>query len=167
MKRASIFFLFPLLLVFFIACSEKEEPKSLHIGTWESKVFVDSLNYWVIETLEFTSDSTFNIQTTVRLTEDGDDLGYRDILMGDYILNGRDFIYFIEEGFRMSRFYTTSEPPFYVPKDQLRPFLVDFSEPNGPTELMFFEGQNQMKISYECPSFDGKCPITKIYVERN
>lgn len=167
MKRVSITFLVPLLLVFLFACNEGEEPNRPLIGTWESNVFVDSLNYWVIETLEFTSDSTFISQTTVRLTEDGEDLGFRGILRGDYTLNGNDFNYSINGGYEMSRLFTTSEPPFYVPKDQLRPFVIDFSVPNGYTELMFSEDQNQIEISYGCPSYDGDCPNTKIYLKEN
>lgn len=167
MRPIVISFFFFSVFVLCISCKEEEEPKSPLIGSWESNVFVDSLNYWVVETLNITSDSTFISETTVRATKEGNDLGYRNILIGEYTFNGINFDYSIEEGFRMSMFYTTIEPPFFVPKDKLRPFLVDFSEPNGPTELIFSEGQNQMEISYECPSFDGICPITKIYVKRN
>ena len=80
------YFPFALVAVFaaLISCTENEEPISPLIGTWESRGFVDSLDLWFVETMEFKNDSVFDLTLTVRDTEIESTLGYR--LLGGTIL---------------------------------------------------------------------------------
>ena len=91
-----IFFPFAFLLFIsgLISCTENEKPVSPLVGTWENRVFIDSLDVWFVETMEFKNDSIFDLNITVRESETGPDLGYRFMTTAWYSLGKNELTYY-------------------------------------------------------------------------
>lgn len=147
-----------------VSCSEEEEPISPLIGTWENRVYVDSLDYWFVESYSFKNDSVFDIEITVRQTESGPDLGYRMISTSWYNLDNNTFKYYY--AYALTHFSVDSEalPVYYAPKEELSATIVDFfGIPEGeltfsPDKKKFEFQENCLKLdpSMECIQFPSK-----------
>lgn len=109
-----------------VSCSEEEEPISPLIGTWENRVYVDSLEYWFVESYMFKNDSVFDLTETVRQAETGPELGYRLISTSWYNLEMGIFKYYYSDA--LFFFGGGSEVPrkYFVPKEELNLGIVDF-----------------------------------------
>lgn len=159
------YFHFALLAIFavLISCSEKEEPVSPLVGTWENRVFVDSLDVWFVETLEIKNDSLVDIIETVRPTETGPDLGYRLFMETKYSLEGEIFSYDYSNGNVISRFWETD--PLFVPKSELRPTVFDFVISESAA-LSFSTDFREMDFQPICYSyFEDDCLESKKFVK--
>jgi hypothetical protein len=127
--------IFPFAILALIAalfsCTDSEEPASPLIGTWEKRQFVDSLDLWFVDVMEFKNDSIFDLSSIVRETETGPTLGYRLVTTSWYNLDGNTFTYYYSDGL----FYfghLDGKAPLYVPKSELRPGVIDFfRKPEG------------------------------------
>lgn len=86
---------FALVVLFatLISCTENEEPISPLLGTWEKREFVDSLDLWFVDVMEFKNDSIFDLTSIVRDMETGPTLGYRMVTTAWYRLEGSTFTY--------------------------------------------------------------------------
>ena len=160
--------LFASIIAFsFFSCSEDEAPSSPLIGTWESRVYNDSLEYWFVESYTFKNDSIFDLQRTVRQTETGPDLGYQLLSTSWYQLNGSVFKYYYSDALMYSPVQTDGVSLPYVPKEELRPAIVDlFRIPE--TTLTFSQDRRQFELLMDC--FAGvNCsdPLKKIFVRAN
>lgn len=143
------YFPFALVAVFaaLISCTENEEPISPIIGTWESRVFVDSLDLWFVETLEFKNDSIFDLTITVRELETGPDLGFRLVTTSWYNLEGDTFKYYYSDV--LMYFGHHEEAPLYVPKSELNAGIVDFFRiPEGI--LTFSSDRRRFQFQENC-----------------
>lgn len=151
------YFPFALLAVFavLISCTEKEEPVSPLVGKWENRVFVDSLDFWVVETFEIKNDSVFEHSITVRQSENGANLGYRSFSEGKYLQAGNDVsLNFLAE--YMYRQRENSEV-YYVPKNELGPVIVEriFSS----VKITLNSNLDELNYQINCfPPFD-KSPV--------
>jgi hypothetical protein len=146
MKTAlSVSALFLILSIF--SCSESEDPRSPLIGTWENRTYIDSLDIWFVESYTFKNDSLFDLKSTVREIETGTDLGYRLISTAWYNLEGDIFQYYYSDG--LFYFPTERNAPLYVPKEELRPGVIDFFRiPKGT--LSFSNNQRQFTFQENC-----------------
>lgn len=157
----SIFYLIVLVFVIgLVGCSEEEEPRSPLIGTWESRVYVDSLDYWFVESYAFKNDSIFDIEWTVRNTETGPDLGYRMTAASWYELEEDTFKYYYSD-------VLMEFESLYVPKEELKPAIVDFFRIPQAT-LTFSQDRRQFELQVGCfqPSPGTDCVDfpAKVYV---
>lgn len=136
----------------FISCTENEEPASPLLGTWEKREFVDSLDLWFVDVMEFKNDSVFDLTGIVRAAETGPTLGYRLLTTGWYNLDGETFTYYYSDGL----FYfgpVDGDSPFYVAKSELRPGVVDFfRRPEGV--LTFSSDRRMFQLLPNCFSFN-------------
>ena len=151
----SLFYLAAVVLALgLLSCSsEEEEPISPMIGTWENRVFVDSLDYWFVESYMFKNDSIFDIEWTVRQTETGPDLGYRMIATSWYNLDENIFKYYYSDVLFYWRVDNDSAPTYYVPKGDLQPAVVDFFRiPEGI--LTFTADKRKFEFRENCIQFD-------------
>jgi len=113
--KYSVLFLALFAIVFgFSSCQEDDEllPTQLE-GVWEERSFVDSLDYWVVNTIDFDRNGTYQARTTVRDSENGPDLGHRFYFDTKYDWDTKILTYFPNEGY----FLNTSK--FYTPKAKL------------------------------------------------
>lgn len=158
------YFPFALLAVFsaLISCTEKEEPVSPLVGTWENRIFVDSLDVWFVETLEIKNDTLFDNFQTVRDTEDGPDLGYRFFSEARYSFEGNIFSFYASSDFYM--YGIADSRPLFMPKSKLGPVMVErFSE---SAELTLSSNFKEMDYQYICPEvFEEYCPDNKRFVK--
>lgn len=119
------FFPFALVatLAAFISCTENDEPRNPLIGIWEHREFVDSLDVWYVETLDFKNDSVFEQYLTVRQTEEGANLGYRQYSEAKYSQDAErvSFRFFSEFMFRT----VEDSDILFVPKNELGPVIVE------------------------------------------
>lgn len=156
MKKYLPFALFAAFAAF-ISCAENEEPVSPLIGTWEKREFVDSLDLWFVDVMEFKNDSIFDLTSIVRDTETGPTLGYRMVTTSWYNLDGETFTYYYSGGL----FYFgpwDRDKPFYVAKSELRPGVIDFfRRPEGV--LTFSDNRRKFQFLENCFSFnnEGDC----------
>ncbi len=154
MKYLSLFSLL-LLSCSFTACDDDNEelPNQL-VGTWENRSFVDSVNYWVVNTLEFKNDSVYQYRTTVRDSENGPDLGYRFFYDDNYEWNGNTFTYSPD----LAAWIDHREEDFYVPKQELLAGIIDFF--GIPTAAISFR-DNRTKMIYQenCPKEFLPCDV--------
>ncbi|WP_111671666.1 hypothetical protein [Algoriphagus litoralis] len=144
---------FALVVVFatLISCTENDEPLSPLIGTWEKREFVDSLDLWFVDVLEFKNDSIFDLTTVVRDMETGPTLGYRMITTAWYRLEGANFTYYYSDGLFHSA-PLDGEFPFYVPQSELRPGVIDFFiKPEGV--LTFSSDRRMFQFQPNCFAF--------------
>lgn len=91
--KTAFTFVFAFLLLSLVSCSDQVDPRSPFIGTWEYRNYVDSLDIWFVERSQFKNDSLFDLESTVRQTETGKDLGYRMTTTSWYNLEGNTFQY--------------------------------------------------------------------------
>ncbi len=129
------------------ADSEDEGPLSPLIGDWESRSYSDSLEVWFVDTYTFRNDSIFDITSSVRTTEIGEDLGYRMISTSWYNLEGDIFQYYYADA--LIYFGGGENAPLYVPKKDLSPGIVDFFRiPKG--KLTFSNDLRQFTFQEDC-----------------
>lgn len=141
----AVFFAFFVLSI--VSCSDEEEPRSPLIGTWENRNYVDSLELWFVNTYNFRNDSIFDITSTVRETEIGNDLGYRLISTAWYNLESDIFQYYYDDG--LFHFGGGEDDPLYVPKKDLKPGIIDFFRiPKG--KLTFSNDYSQFTFQEDC-----------------
>ena len=130
-----------------ISCSDAEEPRSPLIGTWESRNYSDSLEVWFVDSYSFRNDSLFDITSTVRESEIGEDLGYRLVSTSWYNLEGDIFQYYYDDA--LIHFGGGEKAPLYVPKKDLSPGIVDFFRvPKG--KLTFSSDLRQFTFQEDC-----------------
>lgn len=126
---------FALVVVFatLISCTENEEPLSPLIGTWEKREFVDSLDLWFVDIMEFKNDSIFEISGVVRDSETGPTLGYTLVATSWYNFDGNTFKYYYSDALIHFYFPMGEEDAVrYVPKSELKPVIIDFfRKPEG------------------------------------
>ncbi len=143
---------FVLLAAFssFASCTENEEPVSPLLGNWEHREYVDSLDVWIIETMEVKNDSIFDLKVTVRDTETGPTLGYQMITTAWYDLAGETFRYYYADGlYYFGSIDDIEDPILYVPKEELTPGIVDFFRiPEGV--LTFSEDRRSFQFQPDC-----------------
>lgn len=142
---------FPFALVAIISvlvsCAENEEPISPLMGTWENRNFVDSLDLWFVETMEFKNDSIFDLTQSFRNSEMGQDLGYRLMATSWYNFKDSTFKYYYSEG--IFHFSTPRNPALYVPKSELRVGVIDiFRIPEGV--LTFLSNGKKFRFQEDC-----------------
>ena len=129
------------------SCTDVEEPRSALFGTWENRNYVDSLEVWFVNTYQFRNDSLFDVTSTVRETEIGEDLGYRLISSAWYNFDGDIFQYYYDDG--LFHFGGRDDDPLYVPKKDLKPGIVDFFRiPKG--KLTFSSDLRQFTFQEDC-----------------
>lgn len=113
---------FPIALVavfaVLVACTENEEPVNPLIGTWENREFVDSLDVWLVETIEIKSDNVFEQYITVRQTEKGVNLGYRSLSQGLYSKVGIELDLRFMNDFNYRNALNVDD--LFAPKEELR-----------------------------------------------
>lgn|GEM_PF-2066615 len=154
-------------LIFSCNSDQDEEPLGPLIGEWESRAYVDSLGLWSVETLDFLTDSTYQLRQTFRESEFGSDLGYRFIYNFDYHLENEIIDYQFIDGFEVYMFPHPDIGPLYAPFEDLREFLIDFSFGDTYAEWSLSENQLELDLSFSCPSYDGNCPVLKKYERSN
>lgn len=146
MKKYFPFALIALLTVF-ISCTEDEEPMGPLIGIWEHREFVDSLDVWMVESMEFKNDSIFDINMTFRDSETGPELGYRLSATSWYNLEGDTFKYYYSDA--LLHFEYGEDAKLYVPKEDLKPAIVDFFRiPEGV--LSFSADRRRFQFQENC-----------------
>lgn len=150
-------------LMFSCDSDQDDEPLGPLIGEWENRVYVDSLGLWSVETLDFLTDSTYQLRQTFRDSEFGSDLGYRIIYNFDYLLEGEIIDYLLIDGFEVYKYHHPDEGPLYAPLEELREFVLDLSSGDDYAEWSLSENQLELDLSFSCPSYDGNCPILKKY----
>lgn len=106
-----------------ISCTENDEPQNPFVGIWEHREFVDSLDVWFVETLEFKNDSVFEQYLTVRQTEEGANLGYRRYSEAKYTQDAEEvsFQFFSEYMFRAAE----DSDILFVSKNELGPVIIE------------------------------------------
>ena len=163
-KLMNKYFPFVIVAVFatLISCTENEEPVSPFIGTWENRVFVDSLDVWFIEKFVIKNDSLVDIEETIRETETGPDLGYRLFMETKYTLEDNLFSYDYSYGFTIRRVPNIDH--LFVPKNELGPANFDFVLYQSG-KLTFSSDYREMDFLPICPSFRTGCPASKKYVK--
>ncbi|WP_339751414.1 hypothetical protein [Algoriphagus aquimarinus] len=148
------------------SCRDVEEPISPLIGAWENRVFVDSLNYWIVERYDFVNDSTYDIKVTVRESETSKDLGYRFATRGWYNLQENAFTFTYSEIYQVKDYYLPSRANLYAPKNELRFIEIDFSD--TPTaNLTFSTDGKQFEFLAECLEYYSECSLPKTYIKIN
>ncbi len=136
-----------LISISFVSCDDVEDksPNQLS-GTWEDRFYVDSVDYWVVNTLEFKPENQYQFRTTVRQTETGSDLGYRFYYDDSYEWDGETFSYSPD----LASWIDHREENFYVPKEELNAGIIDYAR--MPTASLIFEENNTKMIFQEnCP----------------
>ncbi|WP_026966326.1 hypothetical protein [Algoriphagus terrigena] len=132
-----------------VGCSEEENPRFPLMGTWESRVYVDSLDYWFVESYAFKNDSIFELTKTVRQTETGPDLGYQLISSSWYNLESDTFKYYYSDALIYFGVDSESQRVYYGSKEDLRPGIVDFFRtPEGI--LTFSSDQRSFEFQENC-----------------
>lgn len=129
------------------SCSDVEEPRSALIGNWETRSYSDSLEVWFVDSYTFRNDSVFDITSSVRTTEIGEDLGYRMMSTSWYNLEGDIFQFYYADA--LIYFGGGENTPLYVPKKDLSPGIVDFFRvPKG--KLNFSSDLRQFTFQEDC-----------------
>lgn len=129
------------------SCTDPEEPRSPLIGTWENRNYSDSLDVWFVESYSFRNDSLFDVTSSVRTTEIGEELGYRLTATSWYNYEGDIFQYYYADA--MIHFGGGENEPLYVPKQDLKPGIVDFFRiPKG--KLTFSSDLRQFTFQEDC-----------------
>lgn len=163
MKKCILFALV-IVLGTLISCSEDDKPINPLIGTWESRVFVDSLDVWFVETIEIKNDSLYSIAETVRETESGPDLGYRLYVESFYELNGKIFSLGPWNSYTIVR--QGSQEPLFVSKSELDPVIVE--KVYSSAEVTISSDLRQMDFLPICKGvFEEYCPNIKKFLKVN
>ena len=144
------------------SCTELDEPRIALYGTWENRKYVDSLEVWFVNTYKFRNDSLFDVTSTVRETEIGNDLGYRLISTAWYNFDGDIFQYYYDDG--LFHFGSRDDDPLYVPKKDLKPGVIDFAgKPKGKLtfsddfrQFTFQEGCMVVNTTNDCREFPSR-----------
>lgn len=150
----------------FYSCTDSEEPMSPLIGVWENRVYVDSIDYWIVETYDFVNDSTYDITVTVRESEMGNDLGYRFVSRGWYDLQADNFQYYYSYALMIENHFVASinADKVYAPKEELMAIVIDFFR--KPTaNLTFSSDRKQFEFLDECLDIMSECPSSKTYIK--
>lgn len=129
------------------SCTDSEEPRSALIGTWEKRSYSDSLDVWFVDSYTFQNDSLFDIISSVRKTEIGEELGYRMTATSWYNYEGDIFQYYFADA--MIHSGGGENGTLYGPKQDLRPGIVDFFRvPTG--KLTFSSDLSQFTFQEDC-----------------
>ncbi|MEP0710938.1 hypothetical protein [Algoriphagus sp.] len=146
MKHLSLFSLIVIAFGLF-ACDKDDDPlPNQLVGSWESRYFVDSVDYWVVNTLEFKNDSVYQFRTTVRDSEAGPDLGYRMYYDDRYEWDGMNFKYLPD----LAYWIDYKEEAFYVPQQELRAGIIDyFHQPIA--RITFIDNKERLLFQEQCP----------------
>jgi hypothetical protein len=162
MKSPIWFFLF-FLIVGLTACSEMDEkPVSPLIGVWENRVYVDSTDYWIITSLDFETDSTYENRITIRKKENGPDLGYRFVMPVRYTIDGSRIAY----SFDIARWIDTRGPLPYAPKEDLIFGFADYWGQPMAT-LTFYNQMKELDFLVDCQEGFIPCPLAVRYYKVN
>lgn len=154
--KAAYSFVFAIFLLSLVSCNEDEEPRSPLIGTWENRNYLESSDSWYVDSYKFKNDSLFDITSTVRKTENGEELGYRMTATSWYNLEGSTFKYYYSDA--LIYFGGGENNPNYGTKDKMAPGIVDFFRiPEG--ELTFSSDLSQFTFQEDCwrPNPDNDC----------
>ncbi|WP_192347723.1 hypothetical protein [Algoriphagus sp. Y33] len=154
MKHLSLFTLLFMSFCFFACDKDNEELPNRLVGTWENRYFVDSVDYWVVNTLEFKNDSVYQFRTTVRDFETGPDLGYRSYYDDGYEWDGSTFIYSPD----LTSWIDYREEDFYVPKEELVDGIVDYFRIPTAT-ISFVDNRTKMIFQEDCPEEFLPCDV--------
>ncbi|PZX53280.1 hypothetical protein [Algoriphagus chordae] len=146
MKHLSLLSL-ALIAFSFVACDKDDDPlPNQLVGNWEARYYVDSVDYWVVNTLEFKNDSVYQFRTTVRDSETGPDLGYRMYYDDRYEWDGMTFKYLPD----LASWIDHREEAFYVPKQELLAGIMDyFYQPTA--RITFVENKEKLIFQDLCP----------------
>ncbi|GMQ26060.1 hypothetical protein Aoki45_27420 [Algoriphagus sp. oki45] len=138
------------LVISLIGCQESEEPiQPLISGTWENRVFDESIELWFVEVLTFKNDSVMRVQKIVRETETGPTLGYRLIADSWYKLEGDIFQYYYADALIYFGGGADSDALPYGTKEQLNPGIVDFFRiPTGT--ITFSPDKKRFEFQEDC-----------------
>lgn len=154
---------FPLVFVAafaaFISCAENEEPVSPIVGTWENRVFIDSLDVWFVETMEFKNDSIFDLNITVRELETSRDLGYRFKTTAWYSLDDNQLTYY----FSGSSWLDFNEKRIYVAQKDLVNGFVDFFR-RPKVEFQLSSDRKSFTLPEGCLALFSVCGINRQFV---
>ena len=160
MKYLSFLFLIFLSLTF-LSCNDEDNLPVQLSGVWEERNYVDSVDFWVVNTLEFKNDSEFQFRTTVRETETGNDLGYRFYYDDTYDWDGKTFNYSPDMAFWIDY----REEKFYTKKEDLKAGVIDFvSWPSA--NITFVEGNSKLIFQNICTSTNADYCENAQYPER-
>lgn len=148
-----------------ISCAETEEPVNPLFGAWENRVFVDSLDVWIVETMEFKNDSILEISETVRQTEFGQNLGFQFFMESKFSLNNEIIHLDFSTAFILPWNYPAI--PLFVQKSELREIVFGFTIYNSG-EFVLSPDLNELDFSPICfTEFEQFCPTTKKYFKIN
>lgn len=145
-----------------MACNKDDDPlPNQLVGNWETRYFVDSVDYWVVNTLEFKNDSVYQFRTTVRDSEIGPDLGYRVYYDDRYEWDGMTFKYLPDLAYWIDH----REEGFYVPKQELMAGIYDyFYQPTA--KITFVDNNKKLIFQSLCPENVGfGCEEQRVPIE--
>lgn len=160
--KPCLYLIASVLVLGLFSCSDDEEPISPLAGTWENRVFVDSLDRWIVETLEIGRDTSVQMSVTVRNSEDGSDLGYRSIFQSKggiqqdvlSFSNSLDFVLEPVHGVR----------PIYVPKSELILAVVERTFASASVDIS--SNREEMDFQPLCFNvFKDHCPESKKFIK--
>jgi hypothetical protein len=150
-----------LISLFFASCDQDEDdlPNRL-VGTWETYYFIDSVDYWVVNSLEFKNDSVYQFRTTVRESEKGPDLGYRLVYDDRYEWDGIMFTYSPD----LAYWIDLRSEKFYAPKEELSAGIIDiFSQITA--RISFVQNKTKMIFQDVCSENSLGCSIEILTTE--
>lgn len=154
MKHLSQIILLFISFSFFSCEKENEELPNQLVGTWEIRHLVDSVDYWVVNTLEFKNDSVYQFRTTVRESETGPDLGYRFYYDDSYEWDGITLTYSPD----LAAWIDYREEAFYVPKQELLAGIIDYFRIPTAT-ISFMDNRTRMIFQENCPKEILSCDV--------
>jgi hypothetical protein len=159
-----IFFPFAILIFIsgLISCSENEEPVSPLVGKWENRVFIDSLDVWFVETMEFKNDSIFDLNITVRQSETGPDLGYRFMTTAWYSLGENELTYY----YSFSSWLNYGEKRLFVDEEDLEAGIVDFFQ-RPKVEFQFGSNRRSFILPQGCLALFSVCGPNREFIRVN
>lgn len=165
------YFCIPIILLIslgLISCNQDDSPElpTQLEGVWEQRVYVDSVDLWVVNAFEFKANLNYQFRTIVRKTADGNDLGYRYLQDDSYTWDGTTFNYFPS----IVNWINPRGQKFYVPRQELILGIVDYQYP--PEALLtFIENKSKMIYQQKCPKdlkgcVNSSAPIEYVRVVR-
>lgn len=145
-----------------ISCAESEGPQGPLVGTWENRVFVDSLDVWFVETMEFKNDSIFDLNITVREFEKGPDLGYRFKTTAWYSLSKNELTYYYSD----CSWLNFSEQRLFADEEDLLLGVVDFFD-RPKVELLFSPSRKSFILPQGCLALFSVCGPNSEFIRVN
>jgi len=151
------------LLSFFVMSCNHDDGQAFPVqldGVWEQRVYVDSVDFWVVNSFEFKANLTYQFRTTVRKTASGEDLGFRYVHDDSYTWDGINFIYFPN----IVNWIDTRGKAFYVQKQELLLGTIDYQYA-PEASLTFIEKRTKMIYQQKCPRDFVGCLNTSAPIE--